>query len=352
VQWPVRNTGRSGRARFFADGGFYTSDGRGRFVAPEPPRLATALCDDYPLRLNTGRIRDQWHTMTRTGKSPRLGSHSPVPLVEVHPDDAARFGLGDAGLAAVETAHGRIVATVRVSAAQQPGSIFVPIHWTAETSSHGRVGALVHPVTDPISGQPDAKGTPVRVARVACALRGFALSRRPLDLGPETWWVRVALTDGVGTLLASNEDVEVWAGRAAALLGTDSLLAEFMDAPRGLYRAATFDGAGRLSGCLFLGPADNPPAWDAVRALFEADALGPEVRRVLLSGRSADGLPSHGPLVCACFAVGLEAIRAAAASGAGSVDEIGRRLKAGTNCGSCRPEIRKILADEHAAAAF
>ncbi|MDQ4061814.1 MAG: nitrate reductase, partial [Pseudomonadota bacterium] len=180
VQWPVRKTGRSGQARFFAGGGFYTPDRRGRFVAPEPPRLATALCGDYPLRLNTGRTRDQWHTMTRTGKSPRLGSHMPAPLVEVHPDDAARFGLGDGSLAAVETAHGRVVATVRVSAAQQPGSIFVPIHWTAETSSHGRVGALVHPVTDPISGQPDAKGTPARVAPAAYALRGFALSRSPL----------------------------------------------------------------------------------------------------------------------------------------------------------------------------
>ena len=93
VQWPMPAGTEPGETRFFANGGFFTADRKGRFIAPEPPALKEATSADFPLRLNTGRIRDQWHTMTRTGMSPRLATHLPEPFVEVHPDDAARTGL-------------------------------------------------------------------------------------------------------------------------------------------------------------------------------------------------------------------------------------------------------------------
>jgi assimilatory nitrate reductase catalytic subunit len=283
--------------------------------------------------------------MTRTGRSPRLGSHVPAPYVEVHPEDAARFGLAEGGFAAIETAYGAAIVSVRVRAGQQRGSVFVPIHWTAETASHGRVGALVQPATDPISGQPEAKATPARIAPVHYAARGFALSRRPLALPEGTWWARVAVAGGVGTLLASSDAPETWAARIPSLFGAGLELAEYADARRGLYRAAAFDASGRLDGCLFLGPADAEPIWEGLAALFAADVLQADDRRLLLSGRRSDGRAATGPLVCACFGVGLAAIRSEIASGAADLDAIGKRLKAGTNCGSCRPEIRKILAD-------
>ena len=114
--------------------------------------------------------------------------------------------------------------------------------------------------------------------------------------------------------------------------------------------AAFVDGA--LTGCLFIGPAEAAPQWDAVKALFEAETLADEARRVLLSGRSADGLSSAGPIVCACFSVGLATIRDAIQSGAAtSVEDIGKALRAGTNCGSCLPELKRIVADTSAAAA-
>ena len=101
---------------------------------------------------------------------------------------------------------------------------------------------------------------------------------------------------------------------------------------------------GRLSGCLFIGPANAGPQWDTVKALFEAEALGEMQRRAVLSGKSTDGLANPGPLVCACFGVGLNVIRAAIASGqAANVDEIGTALHAGTNCGSCLPELKRIV---------
>ena len=135
------------------------------------------------------------------------------------------------------------------------------------------------------------------------------------------------------------------------MLGDGAELAEYVDEQRGAFRTAAFvDGA--LTGCLFIGPADAAPQWDAVKALFEAETLADEARRVLLSGRSADGLSSAGPIVCACFSVGLVTIRDAIQAGtATSVEGIGKALRAGTNCGSCLPELKRIVADASTAAA-
>jgi assimilatory nitrate reductase catalytic subunit len=128
-------------------------------------------------------------------------------------------------------------------------------------------------------------------------------------------------------------------------------LAEYVDLQRGIYRTAAFV-AGELTGSLFIGPAEAAPQWDAVKALFEVETLAEEARRVLLSGRSADGLSSAGPIVCACFSVGLATIRAAIEAGAvANVAGIGAALRAGTNCGSCLPELKRIVADAGAGAA-
>jgi len=103
----------------------------------------------------------------------------------------------------------------------------------------------------------------------------------------------------------------------------------------------------RLDFCLFSGPAQTLPGWDAVKAIFAGAAVGEQDRRVLLSGSSGADMPVTGPLLCACFGVGLATIRDAIASkSANSVEEIGVALRAGTNCGSCIPEIRKELARE------
>ena len=92
VQWPARAGQANGETRFFADGGFFTPDRKARLIAPERPALRTAATEQFPFRLNTGRVRDQWHTMTRSGLSPRLAAHLPEPFVEVHPDDADGYG--------------------------------------------------------------------------------------------------------------------------------------------------------------------------------------------------------------------------------------------------------------------
>ncbi|MFL5181174.1 MAG: molybdopterin dinucleotide binding domain-containing protein, partial [Microvirga sp.] len=336
---------RQGQARFFAAGRFFTPDGRARFVAPAAAR-AGAKPDGFPFTLNTGRVRDQWHTMTRTGKSPRLAAHRPAPFVEVNPADAARLNLRHGDLARVSTAHGAAVLEVAVEEGQRPGSLFAPIHWSSENSSNGRIGALVHAVVDPLSGQPDAKATPAAIAPEPARTRGFVLSRSPLPspaVPGGLWWARFAVGGGFGTLFATTRSAREIAEWALALF-SDAELAEYADDAAGVYRCAAVVG-GSLQGVLFAGPAEARPHWDAAKALF-AEA-GDSTARLVLSGQTRSGEPDAGPLVCACFGVGLARIREAVLTEAAiSPEAIGQLLRAGTNCGSCVPELKRIIARE------
>jgi assimilatory nitrate reductase catalytic subunit len=339
--WPVRASGLT-QERFFAEGGFHTDDRKGRFIAPDVPRLKTQTSVSRPLRLNTGRIRDQWHTMTRTGLSPRLGQHLPEPFVELHPDDAAEAGIDNGGFVEVSTEFGRCILKAQVSDRQQRGMLFAPIHWNAETASSGRVGSLVAAFTDPFSGQPEAKATPAAVEPKVYAHRGFVLSRRPLTMPDGVWWSRVAIVGGHGYLLAHDLAPGFWRSWFAANAPCDDIAA-YDDQAGATYRAVAF-ASERIALCLFSGAFDEAVEWDAVKALFEQDAVTADERRMLLSGRSGDGLAGAGPIVCACFGVGRNTIGDAIKGGACSVAAIGISLKAGTNCGSCIPELKRMLA--------
>jgi assimilatory nitrate reductase catalytic subunit len=346
VQWPARS-GEAEQSRFFADGRFYANDHKARFIAPEIPSLRTETSASRPLRLNTGRIRDQWHTMTRTGTSPRLGQHLPEPFVEIHPDDANRFGVVDGGFARIVTDYGQCILKVVVSERQQRGMLFAPIHWSAENTSGARIGALVAPFTDPFSGQPENKATPVAITPYEYVFRGFALSRVKLDLPAHAWWARVAIGGGYGYLLADNADLAGWQSWLESAAEGD--LAEYKDFSGGVYRAVSFAGE-RIETCLFVGPARDAGDWNVVKTLFAADALTSDQRRMVLSGKAIDGLADAGPIVCACFGVGRSTICDAIAAGANTAAAIGAQLKAGTNCGSCIPEMKRLIGQVNIAA--
>src|SRR5690606_18938126 len=188
----------------------------------------------WPLTLNTGRYRDQWHSMTRTGLAPKLARHREEPLVEVHPCDGARLGLSNGGLARVDTPQGESVYRVAYSEGQRMGEMFVPIHWTDRTASGGRTGLLPRPLVDPVSGQPGFKRTPASIAPVTPLWRGFLLLAEELADRPACLWAtRVAVPAGVLWELAGDEALQ----RIEALLPRGERI-EAQDAARGTRRIA------------------------------------------------------------------------------------------------------------------
>ena len=340
VQWPVRDGAPQGTARLFAEGGFFTRDRRARMLPLAEPALAMPVCAEFPLLLNTGRLRDHWHTMTRTGLSPRLSAHMQEPCVFVHPADAERHGLREGGFARVRNRHGEVVLKVVLDHGARAGSLFAPIHWSGETASHARIGAAVQANCDPASGQPELKATPSSIAPAAYASQGFVLSRAGFPLPAGSWWAKVAVEGGEGRLFATDATIEDLIAAVRDAFGEAGLV-EMIDREGGVYRCAVTGETGLIA-ALFVAPAGRAPLWDTVKAAFAEGAADPGNRLALLAGRALDGAADPGPTICACFGVGLNAIRAAFAGGAHGAEDIGAQLRAGTNCGSCLPEIRRI----------
>jgi assimilatory nitrate reductase catalytic subunit len=312
--------------------GFPTASGKARLVAVKPP---TQRHDpNFPLRLNTGRYRDQWHTMTRTGLSPRLSQHRREPLLEVHPADAQAFGLEEGGLASVETAHGRAMFRVACHEGQRPGDIFVPMHWTDASCGEGRANRLPGPATDPISGQPGFKDTPSRVTPVVPAWKAFLVAIDPVEPEGLLWWSKSRVDGGWLYELASEADLD-----ADALLPAGERL-EAADIGRGMRRIAVRDGEGVLTAALYVIRNGELPPRDWVAGQLGRSGAGP---CELLAGRPTAPAPDRGALVCICHGVGERQIEAAAQAGAETVTAIGDATCAGTNCGSCRPAIARLL---------
>ncbi|MFM2099296.1 MAG: hypothetical protein RLZZ366_835 [Pseudomonadota bacterium] len=319
----------------FAQRAFPTADGKARLVPVTfLPRSDQSRA--YPLRLNTGRYRDQWHTMTRTGLSPKLSQHRREPLVEVHPDTVRRFGLEDGGLAEVTTASGKAIFRVESSDNQRRQEMFVPIHWSDQTSGGGRTGLLPGQDRDPISGQPGFKNSPAMIKSFEPDWNGFLVARDLETLPDCAYWIKVKTTSGWLVELAGK-------GSPDAML---SLLppgqhAEVRDPRKGVIRAVAM-AEGKIEAALFITRDKSLPSRDwLIRQLSVPDASTME----LLAGRSTTPLPDRGPIICACFDVGLKTIIAAIArESLHSVDAVGAALNAGTNCGSCRPTIAKLVA--------
>ncbi|RYG99267.1 MAG: nitrate reductase, partial [Alphaproteobacteria bacterium] len=338
LQWPVNQT------RLFGDGRFAHPDGRARFVATAPRLPAHAPSKEFPLALNTGRLRDQWHTMTRTGKSPRLAGHSPEPFVDLHPHDALVSGVREGELARVSSRWGAMVARVAHSGGIARGAAFIPIHWNGQTASDARVGAVVNPDVDPVSGEPEFKHTPVRIEPFGVAWHGFILSRAELDLARVANWTRVCGTGFVRYELGGREPVApAW---ARSLLGADEEAdwIEYEDKSEGMLRCALLVD-GRLQACLFVSRRPDLPARAWLGGLFAQEALAAKDRMTLLAGRPPVQGVDPGPIVCSCFGVGRNTIcTAIKEQGLQDAASVTACLRAGGNCGSCLPEIRQLLA--------
>ncbi len=335
----------SGTARLFTDGRFYHPDGRARFTATPPRAPAFAVGDEFPLVLNTGRIRDQWHTMTRTGLSPRLSEYMPEPFADLHAQDALLLGVRESELVRVTTQWGSLVARLRTSGDIARGTLFVPIHWSATNASDGRVGALVNPVVDPESGEPEFKHTPARVEPFRVDWYGFILGRRPLTQPDAAWWTQIRGQGFVRYEFAGRRgdtDLAVWARRAIGATDPSDVL-DYHDAAAGVYRAARLlDDS--LEACIYISSRPQLPERTWISGLFGKPKLDARDRIALLSGQAPAAAVDPGPLVCACHGVRRNTIVAAIRKHSlDTADGVGRHTKAGTNCGSCTSEVLRIL---------
>ncbi len=351
-QWPLPAAGATaedGDKRFFAEGGFYTPDRRGRML-PISYRKPASLPDaERPFVVNTGRVRDQWHTMTRTGTSPRLTAHYGEPFVEIHPDDARAAGIAPATVARLDGAHGAVLLRALVTERQQPGSLFVPMHWTDQVASNARIGAIIPGNTDPVSGQPESKHGTAALSAFPAAWYGFVVAvARPAVAGI-AYWAAAPVAGGIKVELAGQAPPSDWLAFASELLdpagagAPDATLLRYSDAARGRERFALFDGSGALAALVFVAP--EPVAlsrgWAAKQLGTVPDVRG---RASLLAGVGASTQDDPGAILCSCMNVGVNQIAAAIAGGARTVEAIGATTGAGTNCGSCRAEIGRLLA--------
>ena len=345
LQWPVTADGQ-GTARLFIDGRFQTPDGRASMVPTRPRGPADAVDAAFPLSLNTGRIRDQWHTMTRTGLAPDLCRHAPEPFVEVHPADAEAAGLKDGALTRIITVRGEAVALAKLTDRQRPGSLFMPMHWTNAFAPSGRANPLVAANLDPTSGQPEFKHTPARIRAYRETWKGFFLTRSSLasPTGLDLVWRRIPQDACQQHEFAGRGDeAERAALRKALVKGLTGELVTYEDAATGARRDAWVED-GRLVAVLYITLAGRLPARDWLAELFAEPVLSPEARSALLFGRPPGAPIDKGPMVCACLKIGAKAVQAAIVAGAISPDAVGVATGAGTNCGSCRPEIARMIA--------
>lgn len=307
----------------------------GREMRHVPVQARTRSADPaYPLRLNTGRYRDQWHTMTRTGLSPTLSQHRREPLLEVHPVDAVAAGVVHGALAQVVTASGQSTFRVCVTDAQARGQVFVPMHWTDALASGGRGNLLPDQAVDPVSGQPGFKNNACRIAPVSSEWRAFLVSAHDVSPVGLVWWSKSRVTGGWLYELAGNDAVD-----ADALLPEGDRV-EAVDLGRGMRRVAVLDAAGRFVAGLYVTRSGQLPERDWIAAqLGQATALAPE----MLAARPSTPAPDRGAMVCICHGIGEKQILAAVHDGAGTVAAVGKACAAGTNCGSCRPAIARLL---------
>jgi len=290
-QWPYPEGARSGRTRLYADGVFPTPSGRARFVATEYLPPAEEPDAQFPLRLTTGRLRDQWHSMTRTGLVARLFSHSPEPEIVVSEIDLQKNNFPNHGLVRVTSRRGSIVMKIRASDDMRPGDAFVAMHWGGRFTASVGTNALTVPAIDPYSKQPELKHAAIRIEPFAARWRGaFAAAATP------------ELQRAAGAWLARFD-------YAAIIL---------VEGPEILLR-------------LELAAAADPDA-KALAALEQLFGQPPQT-----------GAAAFERAVCACFKVGESQIRAAIAAGA-TLAGLQKNLKCGTNCGSCVPELRRLAA--------
>lgn len=359
-QWPLPEGAAAGKARLYEDGLYPTPNGRARFVVAEHRPTAEDADARYPLHLTTGRMRDQWHGMSRTGTVARLYNHVGEPLLSMNPNDMRRRGLREGDIVRMKSRRGAQIVRVTAVDDVRPGQAFMPMHWGGQFMRGLGVNALMAPDFDPVSKQPELKHAAVQVEKLELpetlvAMRRFAAGADPAAVALMQALQPLLARFDYATLALAGRDNEVVVLRGYAcepvsvelldvldaLLGLDTAeqTMRYIDPRRGVYKAARVEGdtvtAIRLCG--------ETAAQEWVRNMMIAGASAEAVRPWILAPVSSPprGTLARGRIVCTCMDVSESEIRAQVAAGA-NLAALQTTLKCGTQCGSCVPEVRRM----------
>jgi ferredoxin-nitrate reductase len=166
VQWPFPEGNKEGTPRLFTDKKFYTPSGRARIHTVPDGNQSEPITQNAPLILTTGRIRDQWHTMTKTGKVMKLTQHIDKPFLEIHEIDAVTRGVRDGDVVEILNARGKVKVTAKISSDIKPGVVFLPMHWgKILNKDFARTNNITNNLIDPKSKEPDFKFSAVQVRK-------------------------------------------------------------------------------------------------------------------------------------------------------------------------------------------
>lgn len=341
VQWPVKTGCEQGTARMFGDGKFFTPSQCAQLIPitaqfpKKPPR-------ENQLIMNTGRIRDQWHTMSRTGNAAKLMGHIDEPFIDIHPHDARRFKLKEGELAVLENLNTRYFGRVKLNDGQRQGECFVPMHWNERFASSSRADALVNAITDPLCGQPEFKHSPVTVSAYNPIWQGFLHSTE--ELTPDTeYWCKILLDKGVKYRLAEKKERD-WMAWLKTLFPAIRDWVDIRDSHHAFYTAAGFN-EGRLAVALHVARDKHELAENRWLDDKLSEVCTLNDRFAVLAGHGGSGVEDIGNIVCSCYQIGEKQIQKAIQNGCGSAAELGEKLKCGTNCGSCIPELNSLVAN-------
>ena len=351
-QWPYTAEATAGVARLYADSVFPTESGRARFAATRDQDVWEPPGGAYPLRLNTGRLRDQWHGMSRTGTVPRLFAHAPEPVLSMHIEDMAARGIQDGDSVRIWSVRGELVLRAEGSPEQRRGDVFLPMHWGSRFMSGAGANALTTGAFDPYSKQPELKHAAVEVVRAELPNELIVLRR----LTPGDWTPLERLQSLLGgfplaalsmfgdehacIMLRARSDRPFESAEIDRAVGGDALRsASYEDPARALARRIWIDASGRIAGARLSG--DTAAAGWLKEQIQDAALVPPAL--ALAPRPPAAGAP-RGRVVCDCFGVSETEIRAAVAQGA-DLPALQRSFKCGTRCGSCVPELRRLCTE-------
>jgi assimilatory nitrate reductase catalytic subunit len=318
----------------FSDLWFQTPDGKARFVA-----TPFTVSERQGFILNTGRIRDQWHTMTRTGLVPRLFGHRAEPYLEIHPDDARKLGITAARLVEISTGATPSIARALVTDAVKPGEIFQPMHWSDAFAINSSANTCTEPKADPVSGQPALKSARVHLKPFAAAWHGFGISTGPFVLDTNYCASR-PIRGGKAFECAGRSLPEDWGTLLYEGIANGGDISSLQSDDKSSFRCVVLRN-GKLNFAFF---ASRNPV-EVSRNWLES-LIGQIVSPLeVLAGRPRVGTPDDGAILCACMNVGINKIAAFIdKSPHASLDHVCNATTAGTGCGSCRLEIRKLMA--------